>query len=130
MLEILERITMGEGRPGDADKLVSLGEQIRQASLCGLGQSAPNPAITTIRYYRDEYDAHIDEKRCPAGSCSALVDFYIDPEKCTGCTLCAKKCPVEAITGKSREPHVIDNEKCVRCSQCITSCKFDAIYTK
>jgi len=130
MLEILERITMGEGRSGDADKLVSLGEQIREASLCGLGQSAPNPAITTIRYYRDEYDAHIDEKRCPAGSCSALVDFYIDPEKCTGCTLCAKKCPVDAITGKRREPHVIDNEKCVRCSQCITSCKFDAIYTK
>jgi NADH-quinone oxidoreductase subunit F len=130
MLEILTRITMGEGEPEDIEKLQKLGKQICEASLCGLGQSAPNPALTTIKYYRDEYEAHIKDKRCPAGACTALVDFFIDPEKCTGCTLCARKCSVEAITGDKKQPHVIDNEKCVRCGQCITSCKFDAIYTK
>ncbi|MGD8627939.1 MAG: NADH-quinone oxidoreductase subunit NuoF [bacterium] len=130
MLEILTRITMGEGKPEDIGKLEELGKQIMEASLCGLGQSAPNPALTTIRYYRDEYDAHIADKRCPAGGCSALVDFFIDEDKCTGCTLCAKRCPVEAISGEPKKKHVIDNEKCVRCSQCITSCKFEAIYTK
>jgi NADH-quinone oxidoreductase subunit F len=128
MLEILTRITKGE--PEDTEKLVELGNQIREASLCGLGQSAPNPAITTIKYYRDEYDAHIGESRCPAGACTALVDFFVDSEKCTGCTLCAKKCPVEAITGEPKQTHVIDNEKCVRCGQCIASCRFEAIYTK
>jgi NADH-quinone oxidoreductase subunit F len=130
MLEILTRITMGEGRPGDIERIEKLGGQIREASLCGLGQSAPNPALTTIKYYRDEYEAHINEKRCPAGACTALVDFFIDAEKCTGCTLCAKKCPVEAITGEKGRAHTIDIEKCVRCGQCITSCKFDAIYTR
>jgi NADH-quinone oxidoreductase subunit F len=130
MLEILTRITMGEGIPEDIEKLQKLGKQIREASLCGLGQSAPNPALTTIKYYRDEYEAHIVDKRCPAGTCTALVDFYIDPEKCTGCTLCVKKCSVEAITGEKKKPHVIDNDKCVRCGRCITSCRFDAIYTK
>ncbi len=130
MLEILTRITMGEGRPGDIEKIEKLGRQIREASLCGLGQSAPNPALTTIKYYRDEYEAHINEKRCPAGACTALVDFFIDAEKCTGCMLCAKKCSVEAITGEKGRAHSIDIEKCVRCGQCITSCKFDAIYTR
>jgi len=130
MLEILTRITLGEGVPGDIEKLQKLGKQICESSLCGLGQSAPNPALTTIKYYRDEYEAHINDKRCPAGTCTALVDFFIDPEKCTGCTLCARKCSVGAITGDKKTPHVIDNDKCVRCGQCITSCKFDAIYTK
>jgi NADH-quinone oxidoreductase subunit F len=130
MLEILTDITMGEGEPGDIDKLTELGDQIRETSLCGLGQTAPNPAITTIKYYRDEYDAHIKDKRCPAGTCTALVDFFIDSEKCTGCTLCAKKCPVEAITGEPKKAHVIDRGKCVRCGQCIASCRFEAIYTK
>ncbi len=130
MLEMLTRITKGEGEPGDTEKITELGNRIREASLCGLGQSAPNPAITTIKYYRDEYDAHINDKRCPAGACTALVDFHIDPAKCTGCTLCAKKCSVEAITGEPKQVHVIDNEKCVRCGQCIASCRFEAIYTK
>jgi NADH-quinone oxidoreductase subunit F len=128
MLEILTRITMGEGQPEDIEKLSNLGKQIIETSLCGLGQTAPNPALTTIRYYRDEYDAHIKEKHCPAGSCNALVEFHIDPEKCTGCTLCAKKCPVEAISGEPKKTHVIDNEVCVKCGQCITSCRFDAVY--
>jgi TPP-dependent indolepyruvate ferredoxin oxidoreductase alpha subunit len=128
MLEILTRITMGEGQPEDIDKLSSLGKQIMETSLCGLGQTAPNPALTTIRYYRDEYDAHIKDKHCPAGSCNALVEFHIDPDKCTGCTLCAKKCPVEAISGEPKKLHVIDNEVCVKCGQCITSCRFDAVY--
>ena len=130
MLEILTRITKGEGEPADIDRLVELGKQIREASLCGLGQSAPNPVLTTIKYYRSEYDAHIIDKRCPAGACTALVDFFIDPDKCTGCTLCAKRCPVEAISGKPSKPHVIDVDKCVRCGQCVSSCRFEAIYTK
>ncbi len=128
MLEILTRITKGEGEPGDIEKLVELGEKIKEASLCGLGQTAPNPVLTTIRYYRDEYEAHINEKRCPAASCEALVDFNIDPEKCTGCTLCAKNCPVDAISGEPKKLHVIDNSICVRCGKCITSCNFDAVY--
>ncbi|HUV35326.1 MAG TPA: NADH-quinone oxidoreductase subunit NuoF [Patescibacteria group bacterium] len=130
MLEILERITKGEGEPEDVEKLELLGRQIKEASLCGLGQTAPNPVLTTIRYYRDEYEAHIRDKKCPACSCPALVDFHIDPEKCTGCTLCAKNCPVEAITGEPKKTHVINNEICVKCSKCMTSCNFDAIYKK
>jgi Na+-translocating ferredoxin:NAD+ oxidoreductase RNF subunit RnfB len=128
MLETLTRITQGEGTAKDLAKLETLGKQIRESSLCGLGQTAPNPALTTIRYYRDEYDAHIEKKRCPAASCTALVDFVIDPAKCTGCTLCAKKCPVKAITGERKQPHVIDKAVCAKCGQCIASCKFEAIY--
>jgi NADH-quinone oxidoreductase subunit F len=130
MLEILERIVRGEGEPEDIEKLNTLATQVKEASLCGLGQTAPNPVFTTLRYYMDEYRAHIDEKRCPAGVCSALVDFLIDPEKCTGCTLCAKNCPVEAISGEPKKTHVIDNEKCVKCGKCITSCTFGAVYKK
>ncbi|MBN2184531.1 MAG: NADH-quinone oxidoreductase subunit NuoF [Candidatus Krumholzibacteriota bacterium] len=130
MLEILTKITKGEGEPEDIEKLLVLGEQIKESSLCGLGQTAPNPVLSTIRYYRDEYEAHINDKKCPAGSCSALVDFLIDPEKCTGCTICAKNCPVDAITGKAKEVHVIDGSICVKCGKCITSCNFDAVYKK
>ena len=130
MLEILERITKGEGEEGDIDKLLALGEQIKEASLCGLGQTAPNPVITTIKYFRDEYDAHIKDKKCPAGSCSPLVDFFIDPEKCTGCTLCAKNCPVEAISGEPKKVYSIDNEKCVKCGKCVTVCNFEAVYKR
>ncbi len=128
MLEILTRITKGEGLMEDIEKLIELGESIREASLCGLGQTAPNPVLTTIRYYRDEYEAHIKDKRCPAASCEALVDFNINAEKCTGCTLCAKNCPVDAISGEVKKLHVIDNSICVRCGKCIMSCSFDAVY--
>ena len=128
MLEILERITKGEGRPGDIAKLEKLSVQIKEASLCGLGQTAPNPVLTTLRYFRHEYDAHIDERKCPAKSCEALVDFFIDPEKCVGCTSCAKNCPVDAISGEPKKVHVINTDKCVKCSRCITSCNFGAVY--
>lgn len=128
MLESLNRITKGEGKEGETEKLQSWGSKIIEASLCGLGQTAPNPVLTTIRYYRDEYDAHINKKKCPACSCLPLVDFHIDLEKCTGCTLCAKKCPVEAISGKPGKGHYLDNDKCVKCGKCITVCKFAAVY--
>jgi NADH-quinone oxidoreductase subunit F len=130
MLEILERITRGEGIPEDIEKLEKLSVQIKEASLCGLGQTAPNPVQTTIRYYLEEYKAHIFDSKCPAGECQALVEFSIDPEKCVGCTLCAKNCPVDAISGKVKEVHVIDAETCVKCGKCITSCNFGAVVTR
>ena len=128
MLEILERITRGEGRPEDIAKLEQLAVQIKDASLCGLGQTAPNPVQTTLRYYRSEYEAHIQSRECPAKYCEALVDFFIDPEKCTGCTLCARNCPVQAITGEAKKVHVIDREICVKCGKCISVCNFGAVY--
>ncbi len=130
MLEILERLTRGEGEPEDIEKLEQLSIQIKEASLCGLGQTAPNPVQTTIRYYLDEYKAHIYEKKCPAGECQALVEFYIVPDKCVGCTLCAKNCPVNAISGEVKEVHIIDIEACVNCGKCITSCNFGAVLTR
>jgi NADH-quinone oxidoreductase subunit F len=130
MLEILTRITQGEGVPEDVDKLLALGRQIKESSLCGLGQTAPNPVLTTLRYFPEEFEAHIRDKRCPAGSCLALVDFIIDPAKCTGCTVCAKHCPVNAIAGERKKVHVIDTKVCAKCGKCITSCAFGAIYKK
>ncbi|HHX76947.1 MAG TPA: NADH-quinone oxidoreductase subunit NuoF [Firmicutes bacterium] len=127
MHKILERITAGEGREEDVDTLVKLAEKIKAGSLCGLGQTAPNPVLTTIRYFREEYDAHIKEKYCPAKQCKALIEYRIDPEACTGCTLCARQCPVKAISGKKKEPHVIDESLCIRCGLCMNSCKFNAI---
>jgi len=130
MLEILKRITTGYGEPGDIEKLVDLGRQIKEASLCGLGQSAPNPVLSTIRFFRDEYEAHIRDKRCPAASCQAMVDFVIDPDKCTGCAICAKNCPVDCIHGELKKAHTIDISACAKCGKCVTVCNFDAVYKK
>ncbi len=128
MLETLERITGGEGKVEDIENLQHVAQQIKQASLCGLGQTAPNPVLTTIKYYEDEYIAHIIDKKCPAANCPALVSYNIAPDNCTGCTLCARDCPVDAISGDKKQPHSIDQEKCVKCGKCITSCNFNAVY--
>ena len=127
MLEILERIVEGKGEDGDIEKLEDLATSIKTAALCGLGQTAPNPVLSTLKYYRHEYEAHIYEKRCPAGQCKALLSYKIDPDKCKGCTLCARNCPANCITGKVREPHVIDNSKCLKCGACMEKCKFGAV---
>ncbi len=128
MLEILERITRGEGAPADVAKLQSLSAQIKEASLCGLGQTAPNPVLTTLRYFMDECLEHINHKKCPAKSCALLVVYRIDPAKCTGCTLCARNCASNAIRGKVKELHVVDDALCIKCGKCITSCTFGAVY--
>jgi NADH-quinone oxidoreductase subunit F len=127
MLEILQRLTRGEGEPADIARLEKLSVQIKEASLCGLGQTAPNPVQTTLRYYHNEYEAHIKDRKCPAGECEALVDFIILEDKCVGCTLCARNCPVDAIEGSAKQVHVIHQSKCVKCGKCITSCNFNAV---
>ncbi|NLX62334.1 MAG: NADH-quinone oxidoreductase subunit NuoF [Tissierellia bacterium] len=129
MLEILERITNGEGTPEDLDRLESLAETITSASLCGLGQTAANPVISTLKYFREEYEAHVYEKRCPAGACQALLQYFIT-DKCIGCTKCARNCPVSAISGKVKERHVIDTETCIKCGACMEACPVGAIIKK
>ncbi|MBR3438287.1 MAG: 4Fe-4S binding protein, partial [Clostridia bacterium] len=127
MKEILEKITSGQGTLEDIDKLEELAAYIKANSLCGLGQTAPNPVLATLRFFRDEYIAHVVDKKCPAGVCKALLTYKIDPEKCKGCTLCARNCPVGAISGKVKEAHTIDTSKCIKCGVCMDNCKFDAI---
>ncbi len=130
LLELLTKITKGQGEPEDLDKIKELAEHMKSSSLCALGQSAPNPVLSTIRYFEDEYKAHIYDKTCPAGVCKALLSYSIVADKCKGCTLCARNCPVSAISGKVREPHVIDTKKCIKCGVCITNCRFGAIVKK
>jgi len=130
MNEILQDICAGKGRKGDVELLESMAAAIKVGSLCALGGSAPNPVLSTIRYFRDEYDAHILHKKCPAGVCKALISYGIDKEKCTGCGACAKKCPVEAISGERKKAHEIDQEKCIKCGVCMETCKFDAVIAK
>ncbi len=127
MLQILERITQGQGTEDDIPKLESLAEGMKLGSLCGLGQSAPNPVLSTLQYFRDEYDAHVREKSCPAGVCTNLTTYRIDAPACRGCTLCLKVCPVTAITGKAKEVHVIDENLCIKCGACEEKCPFAAI---
>ena len=130
MLEILTKITKGQATMEDLDKLEELCYYVKSNSLCGLGQTAPNPVLSTLRYFRDEYEAHIKEKRCPAGVCKALLSYNIDRDKCRGCTLCARTCPAGAIMGSVKNPHVIDQTKCIKCGACMEKCKFGAIYKK
>jgi NADH-quinone oxidoreductase subunit F len=127
MHEILSRITSGKGKNGDIELLQELCNGIKSGALCGLGQTAPNPVLTTIKYFKEEYESHIINKKCPANECSELRVFEIDPAKCKGCTLCAKICPSKAISGTIKNPHAIASDKCVKCGQCETACKFGAI---
>jgi len=130
MLEILDRICEGKGEDGDIERLENLAANISKSALCALGQTAPNPVLSTIKQFRSEYEAHIYEKRCPAGVCQKLLNFEIIADKCKGCTLCARQCPVNAISGKVKEPHVIDKSKCIKCGACMEKCKFGAIIKK
>ena len=127
MLEILEKITDGKGEIEDIDKLERLAINIKNASICGLGQTAPNPILSTLKYFKDEYKAHILDEKCPAGECKAFANIQIDPEKCKGCGICKRQCPVSAISGEVKQPHKINPEKCIKCGACVTACPFKAI---
>ena len=127
MLEILDRIVNGQGEEGDIEKLEELCYAIKDGALCGLGQTAPNPVLTTIRYFRDELEAHINEHRCPAGECRELITYFIDKDACVGCTSCARQCPAGAITGERKSPHEIDPALCIKCGNCKTACRFGAV---
>ncbi|MHB1391928.1 MAG: NADH-quinone oxidoreductase subunit NuoF [Clostridia bacterium] len=130
MLEILERITEGKGEAGDIEKLETLAKNIKNSALCGLGQTAPNPVLSTLRYFRDEYEAHINEKRCPAGVCQSLLNYTVLEDKCKGCGICAKQCPVSCISGQPKSAYSIDSSKCAKCGVCLTKCPFKAIIKK
>ena len=127
MLEILTRICNGKGKDGDIELLEEIAPYVKDSSLCGLGQTAPNPVLTTIRYFREECEAHIYKNKCPAGVCKSLITYLIDPDLCKGCGLCAKKCPQQCISGEKKKPHLIDEEKCIKCGMCMDVCKFDAV---
>ncbi|MBR2731703.1 MAG: 4Fe-4S binding protein, partial [Clostridia bacterium] len=127
MMEILEKITSGNGTLEDLDRLEELALYIKENSLCGLGQTAPNPVLATLKFFRDEYIAHVVDKKCPAGVCKSLLQYSIDPAKCKGCTACARKCPVNAISGTVKNPHTIDTSKCIKCGACMETCKFGAV---
>ena len=127
LLEMLDKITQGKGTMADLDKMEQLCYYIKDNALCGLGQTAPNPVLSTLRYFRHEYEAHVKDKTCPAGVCKKLTKYFIDPDTCKGCTLCARQCPVGAIEGSVKQPHVINQDKCIKCGACATACKFQAI---
>jgi NADH-quinone oxidoreductase subunit F/NADP-reducing hydrogenase subunit HndC len=127
MLELLTKICDGKGEEADLEKIKEIADHMKSSSLCALGQSAPNPILSTLAHFGDEYEAHIKEKRCPAGVCKSLLNYYIQPDKCRGCTLCARNCPANAISGTVKSPHEIDVKKCIKCGQCIAHCKFNAI---
>ena len=127
MLEILERITQGKGKDGDIELLEELAHKVKEGAMCGLGQTAPNPVITTLKYFRNEYEDHIYNKKCTAKACKAFISYEIKEDACKGCGACAKKCPVGAISGNKKEAHVIDKNVCIKCGKCMETCKFDAI---
>jgi len=129
MLKILTNITQGKGKESDIELLEELSETAKEAALCALGKSAPNPFLSTLQYFRDEYEAHIKEKRCPALSCKELISYYIDPEKCKACTICGRKCPSDAIQGGKNLIHIVDQEKCTKCGTCLEVCpsRYDAV---
>ena len=130
LLEMLEKITSGQGTLETIAEMEELCHYIQKNSLCALGQTAPNPVLSTLKFFRDEYIAHVVDKRCPAGVCKDLLSFVIDPEKCKGCTACARKCPVGCISGAVKQPHEIDQTKCIKCGTCVDTCKFGAISKK
>ncbi|MCX7614636.1 MAG: 4Fe-4S binding protein, partial [Clostridiales bacterium] len=130
LYEMLEKITSGNATMDDLTKLEDLCYHIKENSLCALGQTAPNPVLSTLRYFRDEYEAHVKDKKCPAGVCKKLLSYEIIPEKCKGCSACTKVCPVNAITGEIKKPFVINKEKCIKCGACVSTCKFGAIVKK
>mgnify|MGYP001605261487 FL=1 len=127
LLEILDRITSGKGKDGDIDLLVDLGNDIKASSLCGLGQTAPNPVLSTVKYFRDEYEAHIKNLTCPAGVCKALIEFSIIGEFCKGCGACLRVCPSNAIAGEKKKPHTLSRDVCIKCGACFDVCKFNAV---
>lgn len=130
MLGILTRIVNGEGKEGDAELLEELCYAVKDGALCGLGQTAPNPVLTTLKYFKNEYDAHINDKKCPAKECAELITYSIDSDRCRGCSLCAKKCPVGAISGQLKNPYEINNELCIKCGNCLTACRFGAVFAQ